>query len=103
MTNKIISKEDVEKVAKLARIEISEKENKKFAGELNSILDFFKNLSEVETEAAAEFDHFKLTKNQFREDEIDEASDDEKEAMRELFPDRKGGHLKVKEVLNNSH
>jgi len=99
---KIISKEDVKKVAELARVGITEKEEKKFAKELDSILDFFKNLSEVETSEATEFDHYKLTENQLRDDEIDEASDDEKEAMRKLFPDRKGNHLKVKEVLNGN-
>lgn len=99
---KIISQEEVKKVAELARIEISSQEEEKFAKELNSILEYFKDLSEVETNNQDRLNHFGLAQNQFRTDQINEPQDKRKEATRDLFPQRKENYLKVKEVLNNN-
>lgn len=44
-----ISTGQVEHIAKLARIELSEKEKEKFANELSSILDYFEKLNQVDT------------------------------------------------------
>lgn len=100
---KIISREEIKKIAALARIEIDSKEEKKFAQEIGSILEYFKDISGVDTAAQEKFDHFKLKQNQFRADEVEDTEDVQKEAIRQLFPNRKGDHLKVKEVLNGSH
>ncbi|MEA2006588.1 MAG: Asp-tRNA(Asn)/Glu-tRNA(Gln) amidotransferase subunit GatC [Patescibacteria group bacterium] len=100
---KIISSEDVEKIASLARIEIDSDEKGKFAKEISSILEYFKDLNTVGTSGRERFDYYELLKNQFRVDEIDQIEDEEKQAIRDLFPDRKVNHLKVKEVLNGSH
>lgn len=100
---KIISSEDVEKIASLARVEIDPDEKGKFAKEISSILEYFKDLNTVSTSGRERFDHYELLKNQFRADEIDQMDDEKKQATRDLFPDRKGNHLKVKEVLNGSH
>ncbi len=45
-----IDKKTVEKIANLARIEVSEKELETTAGELNNILDWVEQLSEVDTD-----------------------------------------------------
>ena len=103
MSEKIISKQEVKKVADLARIEISPQEEEKFASELNSILGYFKDLSEVETNGQEKFDHYNLERNQFRPDEVVDPTDDEKEKIRSQFPNRKGDLLKVKEVLANGN
>ena len=100
---KIISQEEVNKVAKLARIEISPQEGKEFAKELNSILEYFKDISEVETNGQDRLDHFELAKNQLRTDQVNDPQEKQKEATRKLFPQRKENYLKVKEVLNNTH
>jgi aspartyl-tRNA(Asn)/glutamyl-tRNA(Gln) amidotransferase subunit C len=44
-----ISSEQVEHIAKLARIELTEKEKEKFTNELSSILDYVEKLNEVDT------------------------------------------------------
>ncbi|QQG45689.1 MAG: Asp-tRNA(Asn)/Glu-tRNA(Gln) amidotransferase subunit GatC [Candidatus Sungiibacteriota bacterium] len=45
-----ISRQDIEHIAKLARIELSESEKQKFVGELSAILEFVKKLNEVKTD-----------------------------------------------------
>ena len=50
MTEKIITKKEVEYVAKLAKLEFNKGEKEEFTSQLNSILDFFKKLNELNTE-----------------------------------------------------
>ena len=50
MTEKIITKKEVEYVAELAKLEFNEKEKEEFTSQLNSILDYFKKLNELDTE-----------------------------------------------------
>lgn len=45
----MLSQEQVHKVALLARLEISEEEEKQFSSQLSSILDYFEQLSELDT------------------------------------------------------
>ncbi|MGY6528950.1 MAG: Asp-tRNA(Asn)/Glu-tRNA(Gln) amidotransferase subunit GatC [Cyanobacterium sp.] len=44
-----ISQEEVKKVANLARLEISEQEEQEFGSQLNAILEYFDQLSELDT------------------------------------------------------
>lgn len=44
-----ISQEEVKKVANLARLEISEQEEQEFGTQLNAILEYFDQLSELDT------------------------------------------------------
>ena len=100
----IITKKEVQKVAELARIKLSEEEKEKFSGNLNDILEYFKDLAEVNTEGGViGFDHYQMEENSFRADGVKSKKEDEKEAIRKLFPKRKDNYLKVKEVLNGSH
>lgn len=97
---KLISEDDVQHVADLARLAISGSDKKQFTGELNSILEYVKEIEEVEINNYQRFDHYNLKQNNFRADKLEEVSDKEKEAIRELFPEREGNSLKVKETLN---
>jgi aspartyl-tRNA(Asn)/glutamyl-tRNA(Gln) amidotransferase subunit C len=47
MTEKIITKKEVEYVAKLAKLEFNEIEKEEFTSQLNSILDYFKKLNNL--------------------------------------------------------
>lgn len=99
--NKIILKKDVEKVAALARVEVSEDEKEKFAGQLSDILGHFKELSQLDLENA-DFEKVKYldtNENQARKDELVGCSEKEREDIRKQFPDRKENYLKVKAVL----
>lgn len=96
---KLISQDDVQHVAELARLALSDSERRQFTGELNSILGYVKEIEEVKIDNYQKFDHYNLQENKLRKDELNEASDEEKEAIRELFPQREGNSLKVKETL----
>ena len=95
----IISEEQIKKTAQLARINLNKSEEEKFANEIGSILDYFKNISEVETENIEKIDHYNLRRNQLREDKAVEKDEAKKENIRKQFPKRKDDYLKVKAVL----
>lgn len=95
----IISEKQIKKIAGLARISLKPEEEKKFAKEIGSILDYFKDISKLELGNMEKFDHYNLEKNQIREDVVEKNSQEEKEAIKNNFPQRKGEHLSVKAVL----
>ena len=68
-----LSKEDVEKVAVLARLKFSEEEIEKFRSDLNRILDYINKLNELDTENVPPTSHVVEMKNVFREDEVGES------------------------------
>ncbi len=45
-----ITKKDIEHIADLARLELTEDEKEKFVGQLSSILDYVAQLGEVDTQ-----------------------------------------------------
>lgn len=64
--------EKVEKVASLARLNLTEEEKGRFAEDFEEILDFFSALDEVETEDVEPAFHPIELKNEMREDEVEE-------------------------------
>ena len=69
----MITKEDVEHIGWLARIEINEQETAEYMEKLNSVLEYFGQLDELETENVAPTYHVAELFNVFRED-VEEAS-----------------------------
>ena len=70
MKNGHISKKEVEHVAWLARIELSEAEKDLFTKQFNEILDYFKKIDSVDTEDVPPMYHVLYLVNIFREDEV---------------------------------
>ncbi len=70
MTEKIITKKEVEYVAKLAKLEFDEIEKKEFTSQLNSILDYFKKLNELNTEKVEPTAYVISMPNLLNEDEV---------------------------------
>ncbi|WP_342304095.1 Asp-tRNA(Asn)/Glu-tRNA(Gln) amidotransferase subunit GatC [Methanolobus sp. ZRKC5] len=66
----MITKEEVEHVGWLARIEIDEKESDAYAQKLNSVLEYFGQLDEVDTEDVPPTYHVADIMNVFREDVV---------------------------------
>jgi aspartyl-tRNA(Asn)/glutamyl-tRNA(Gln) amidotransferase subunit C len=67
---KIISKKEVEHIAELCRIKLSEDEKELFTKQFNDILSFFKQLDEVETDDINPTFHVLNISNVFRDDEV---------------------------------
>ena len=45
----MLTKEEIEKIASLARIALSEKEKQRLVSELSSVIDYFQKLQQVDT------------------------------------------------------
>lgn len=65
-----ISVADVEHVARLARLELSEEEKNLFAGQMGAILGYVEKLKELNTEGILPTSHAVPMENAFREDAV---------------------------------
>ncbi|MAE68718.1 MAG: Asp-tRNA(Asn)/Glu-tRNA(Gln) amidotransferase subunit GatC [Candidatus Peribacteraceae bacterium] len=65
-----LSDDDVRHISKLCRLNLSDKEVKKFAPELNNIFDYIAKLQEVDTKNVEPTPQPTGLVNQLREDEI---------------------------------
>jgi len=70
MTKKIITKKEVEYVSQLAKLEFNEAEKEEFTSQLNSILDYFKKLNELNTEKIEPTAYVVSMPNLLNEDEV---------------------------------
>lgn len=68
MKEKHLSKKDVEHIAWLAHIELSEEEKALFTGQFNEILEYFKKIDEVDTEGVKPTYHVLDLENVSRKD-----------------------------------
>ena len=94
----MISKEDIKKMADLARIEINETEVEKLTGEIGSILEYVSQVKEVGGEYKAEVE-IGSNKNIWREDVNPTESGTYSKELIEEFPEHEGDYLKVKKIL----
>ena len=65
-----ITKEQVEHVAKLARLAITEEEKERYTQQLSNILTYIEKLKELDTSKVEPTSHVLPMKNIFREDEV---------------------------------
>lgn len=93
----MIDREQVRKVAHLARLELTPAEEEQFTTQLNDILDYFQQLSELDTDAveptARAIDVSNVTRSDQREQFV------EREKMLEAAPEREGEFFKVPQIM----
>lgn len=65
----IVDEKTVEKIAHLARLELSEKQATKMKSDMNSVLDWVNKLSEIDTENVEPLIHLSHELNVLRNDE----------------------------------
>ncbi len=70
MKKQHLSKKEVEHVAWLAHIELTEKEKTVFTKQFNEILNYFKNIDEIDTNGIQQTSHVLELNNVFRKDKI---------------------------------
>ena len=92
-----VSREDVEYVAKLARIELTEEEKGTLTSQLSSILDHIEKLNELDIEGVEPTFHVLDVTNVFREDEVRPSLPTE-ETLKNA-PARDGDFFKVPKIL----
>lgn len=92
-----ISIEEVDKIAKLARLKFSDSEKQKFQTELSAILDYVDQLKKIEGKAP-ELDLANQDGVNLMRDDIAEMTIEPDEFLRQA-PGREGKYIKVKSVL----
>ena len=92
-----INKEELEHLAKLARLELDPSEEEKLLADLGNILEHFKELQELDTTNVLPMTGGTDLKNAFREDTEHENTN--RGAGTEAFPESEKGFLKIPAVF----
>ncbi|MEK4438054.1 Asp-tRNA(Asn)/Glu-tRNA(Gln) amidotransferase subunit GatC [Paenibacillus sp. FSL K6-2862] len=92
-----ISNNDVQHVAKLARLNLTSEEEQTLTGQLNAILKYAEKLNELDTENIEPTTHVLHVSNVMREDETKESLPI-KQVMRNA-PEEEDGQFKVPAVM----
>ncbi|WP_062197162.1 Asp-tRNA(Asn)/Glu-tRNA(Gln) amidotransferase subunit GatC [Massilibacterium senegalense] len=93
-----ITKEQVEHVAHLARLEVTEEEVEMFTNHLDAIIQYAEQLNELDTENIKPTTHVLDIKNVLRKDEVGETTTHEE--MMKNAPDSEDGQIKVPAILD---
>ncbi|MCX6720607.1 MAG: Asp-tRNA(Asn)/Glu-tRNA(Gln) amidotransferase subunit GatC [Candidatus Staskawiczbacteria bacterium] len=94
----MISKEEVQHIASLARLELSEQEIGKMQKDLTEILDYFKLLNKAPTKISRRENLGGQAQN-LRKDEVISQDREVVEKLVAAAPDKKDGYIKVKTIL----
>ncbi len=94
----MISKEEVQHIAKLARLELTEKEVVKMQKDLSLILSYF-NVLKKAPKVAKITKAVKIVKNALRKDEVIQKPAGLASNLVAQVPDKKDNYIKVKSIL----
>lgn len=94
----MISKEEIQNLAELARLELGEGEIAGLQKDISNILDYIGQIAAVSGEAQVPIP---LVRNVMREDTPHEGDllQDKQEALRYAFPKREGDYVVVRKIL----
>jgi aspartyl-tRNA(Asn)/glutamyl-tRNA(Gln) amidotransferase subunit C len=90
-------KMDIEKVARLARLELSEEEKVTFGSQLEQILTYMEQLNRLDTSGVEPTSHAIPVSNVFREDEVRPSVPQEE--VLAIAPEEEDGHFKVPRII----
>ena len=88
---------DIEKVARLARLDLSEEEKVTFGSQLEQILTYMEQLNRLDTSGVEPTSHAIPVYNVFREDEVRPSLPQEE--VLAIAPDEEDGHFKVPRII----
>jgi len=94
---KKVTKETIEHIADLARLNISEAEKEKFTLEMEKIISYVDKLNELDTSDVKPMEHVIPIRNILREDVVTGSFDREK--LMENAPSQEQGCYKVPKVM----
>ena len=92
-----ITKQEVDHVAKLARLELSEQEKEKLTDQLSNILTYVEKMSELDTKGVEPTSHVLDISNVMRDDAPGESLSQERALGN--APDKAAGHYKVPKII----
>jgi aspartyl-tRNA(Asn)/glutamyl-tRNA(Gln) amidotransferase subunit C len=92
-----ISKDTVEYVANLAKLDLSEEEKNRLMLDMERIISFFDKISNLDTSEISPTDHVIPVKNVFRDDKACNSYD--REEMLKNAPSKEKGYFKVPRII----
>ena len=92
-----LSKEEIEHIAKLSRLDLTDKEIEKFKNQLSSILEYIKQLEKVDAKNLEPIGNITGLFNISREDKIQQSFSQEE--MLKNAPETEDKFVKVKAIL----
>ena len=92
----MITIKDVEHVAKLARLELTEEQKEKFTGQLGAVLEYVNQMNEVDTSDVAPMAHAIDFSNVMREDKV--VYEQTKEELMKNAPYEEDGFFRVPKI-----
>ena len=96
-----LSIKEIEQIATLARLELSESEKEMYAEQLSVVLDYVETLNEVDTTGVAETCQVTGLEDVVREDKPMASEETIKQKLISAFPEKMGKLLKVKAVFDS--
>jgi aspartyl-tRNA(Asn)/glutamyl-tRNA(Gln) amidotransferase subunit C len=94
----MISMEDIEQIADLAKLRLMESEKKDFLIELRRMIEYVDQIKEVNTQGVESTYQVLTLKNNFREDKVQPSMNSQKVFMN--AQDVEGGYFRVPKVLD---
>jgi aspartyl-tRNA(Asn)/glutamyl-tRNA(Gln) amidotransferase subunit C len=94
-----ITKNDVEYVARLARLALTEEEKEKYTSQLESILEYIDQLNTLDTKDIPPTSHVLPLSNVWRKDEHCPTAAETRERILNNAPEREEDFFKVKKVI----
>lgn len=94
-----LKREDVDHVAKLARLSLSEEQKKSLEKDLGSILSFIDHLKKLDVSQVPPTTHAVGQVNQWREDEV--RGCENSQDILAGAPDRDGDYFRVKKIISS--
>ncbi len=95
----MLSKEETQHIAKLARLGLSDSEIEKYQKDLSAILGYIEKLQEADIEGIKPFAHSIDISNVGRADNAAPRTPESLEKLRSQMPQTKDGYLKVKSIF----
>lgn len=94
-----LSKDEIQHIAKLARLELTDGELKKYGDQLSAVLNYIDQLKEVDVKGVEPTAQVTGLENVLREDIIRDWDEKETEEALKDAPEREDRFIKVKRVI----
>jgi len=94
-----LTKQEIQHIANLARLELTDKELETYGSQLSDILSYIDQLQEVDVSGVEPTAQVTGLENVMREDEVEEWPEDEAREALKQAPEKEGKFIKVKRIL----
>lgn len=92
-----IKESDITKVAKLARLDLTQDEKDEFSRQLSGIIEYVEKINELDTSMVEASDHIVELNNVFRKDVVKKSI--ERSELEKIAPDFKDGYIVVPKII----